>query len=207
MKGLLLKDTYMAIKSCKSYLLIVLVFTVMALFDSDNTFFILYPAILASMIPVTLISFDERSKWDVYCDALPFSRSQVVSEKYLLTLLISLAILILTILAQGFRLLSTSTLTFSEYEFLLCTLIAISLLGPSFLLPFIFRYDVEKGRIAYYIVLIVLASASAILSKVKEEIASPALESFGNLFLLILSFAVFFLSWRISVMCYRKKEF
>ena len=43
MKGLLLKDLYMAAKYCRAFLLIVVVFLAVSFFGDDNIFFVVYP--------------------------------------------------------------------------------------------------------------------------------------------------------------------
>ena len=74
MKGLLLKDAYMAAKYCRAYLLIVAVFLIAAPFSGDNLFLMMYPCILASMVPVNLLAYDAQSKWEQYAGTLPCSR-------------------------------------------------------------------------------------------------------------------------------------
>ena len=66
MKGLLLKDLYMTMKYCRSYLLIAVVFTAVSFVGNDNLFFIFYPCPFCGMIPVTLLGYDERSHWQQY---------------------------------------------------------------------------------------------------------------------------------------------
>ena len=63
MKGLILKDIYMMMKYCRAYLLIIIVFTAVSFVDNGNLFLVFYPTILCGMIPVNLLSYDERSRW------------------------------------------------------------------------------------------------------------------------------------------------
>ena len=62
MKGLLLKDFYMAMKYCRAYVVIAVVFSLFSIWG-NTSFLIAYPILLASVIPVNLISYDEKSKW------------------------------------------------------------------------------------------------------------------------------------------------
>jgi hypothetical protein len=34
------------------------------------------------MLPVTLLSYDEKEKWHIYSGTFPYSRAQIVSSKY-----------------------------------------------------------------------------------------------------------------------------
>ena len=81
MKALILKDLYQLKAYCKSLLLLVCVFTLVIPFSDENLFFCIYPVMMISMLPMTLLSYDERTKWNCYCAALPFRRSQIVTAK------------------------------------------------------------------------------------------------------------------------------
>ena len=62
MKALILKDLYQLKAYCKSLLLIVGVFTLVIPFSDGNLFFCIYPVMMISMLPMTLLSYDERTK-------------------------------------------------------------------------------------------------------------------------------------------------
>ena len=145
MIGLLRKDLYMAWAYCKTFLLILAVFIAVGLSGEENSFFILYPMIIGMMLPVSLISYDERFKWHLCCDAMPVSRAMVVSSKYVLTLLTVLLVFVATMLAQWFRL--TRMGNVERLWELPGLLLPIGLVGPAILMPVIFRLGVEKGRI------------------------------------------------------------
>ena len=81
MKGLLLKDLYMSAKYCRAFIAIVIIFLAVSFWGDGNAFFIIYPVLLAGIIPTSLISYDERHKWDKYSGTLPYSRAQLVSAK------------------------------------------------------------------------------------------------------------------------------
>ena len=101
MSGLLKKDFYMACKYCRSYLLIVVVFLAVSLFGNDNAFMVFYPCLLAGMVPVNLLAYDENSKWHIYSGSLPCTRGQLVSVKYLVGLITQLSVLVLTGIIQA----------------------------------------------------------------------------------------------------------
>ena len=151
MKGLLLKDWYMVMKYCKAYLLICLVFIGVSIMSDDNFFFILYPCILCGMIPVTLLGYDERSKWDQYCAALPYTKAQIVSGKYLLGMGTQIGMLLLSAVIQVIRMRVSGAFSWKSFSSILSMLAILSFLTPAISLPPMFRWGVEKGRMAYYI--------------------------------------------------------
>ena len=77
MKGLLLKDYYMLLKYCRPYALIVLIFGVCSLADGGNLFMLAYPAVLCGINSVSLLAYDEKSRWQQYCETMPYTRKQV----------------------------------------------------------------------------------------------------------------------------------
>ena len=88
MKGLLLKDYYMLLKYCRPYALIVLIFGVCSLADGGNLFMLAYPAVLCGINSVSLVAYDEKSRWQQYCETMPYTRKQVVDSKYLMSFLL-----------------------------------------------------------------------------------------------------------------------
>ena len=136
-------------------LLIAVIFLAAAVVNPGSTFFLLYPAVFAGMMPVTLISYDEKFRWNSYCRVLPYSAKQIVFSKYLLIILLTAALLVIYSLLAVALSASGSGINMELFT-LLSVIFILSVAGPSLILPFIFRYGVEKGRIVFYIVIILL---------------------------------------------------
>lgn len=88
MKGLLKKDAYLLFKIGKPFFLIYIVFLAVLFYSGSNISLSLFPCLMAGIFPVTLISYEERDKWQSYSALLPVSRAKLVSEKYVFTLLL-----------------------------------------------------------------------------------------------------------------------
>ena len=207
MKGLLLKDWYMVMKYCKAYLLICLVFIGVSIMGDGNFFFILYPCILSGMIPVTLLGYDERSKWDQYCAALPYTKAQIVSGKYLIGMAAQIGMLVLSTVVQGIRMQVKGTFSWESFGSILSMLAAISFLAPAVSLPPMFRWGTEKGRMAYYISVGLICGISAFLVSVSGITVLGSLPSSTAMLLLGLAALVAYgVSWYLSIVFYRKRE-
>lgn len=199
MKALLLKEFYVASRTCRSFLLVIAVFFALSFFGRNSQFFFLYPLIMVGMIPVTLLSYDERDGWDKYSLTLPCTRAQLVSAKYLIGLifggvvflLVELLLLIGLSMGGNFDFLSMSS-----------ALLLMGLLGPSILMPFVFKFGSEKGRIAYYFVLALLFAVIAFL------IGMGFYEYLNGFSWLVIAAAVLLYlgSWRLSIHFYEKRE-
>lgn len=207
MKGLLIKDVYMTIKYCKSLLLIFIVFSAVQCFVDNMTFFV-YTAVITGMIPVTLLGYDERSKWSEYLGVLPYSKAQIVSSKYIIGLIIQISMFIIFLISlvinmTVFESISITDLISSAQVFLI-----MSLISSAFTLPFIFKFGMEKGRMAYYVLVGILCAVSAItsLSISKNNIMYNA--ELHNIlpFALIGVTVIYILSWILSIKLYKSKE-
>ncbi len=247
MKGLLLKDAYMAWKYCRAFLFITLIFVAGQNFYADSFFYIAYPAIFYGMIPVQTLFYDEKFKWHTYSTTLPVTRRQVVSSKYLLTLfsvcLMTAVTLIFRLLYAIFRFVyslctiglpAMITSSFLKDRFLvhlfndtlpmlLILPIVILLFSTAVELPILFKMGTERGRMFYQIlngifcgsiVFLQFADNAVIRTMVTQTYAppselvnAPSMFSTGILlFLLLVSIAVFVLSWYLSVRFYQKRE-
>ena len=199
MKGLLLKDYYMTVKYCRMLILMVLIFAAVSAV-SNSIFLISYPFIIAGVLPVSLYAYDEKSGWCSYADAMPYSRAQQVSAKYISALVfICLVMLICTV---GKALTGDS---FIEDFSLLVMLCGTGLLSAAVLLPFVLKFGSEKGRWAYYPVIMI---ACVIAAAVFDTGSAVALELTGTAVACILAGCVllFGLSWLLSIKIYEKRE-
>ena len=162
MKGLFLKDLYMIKAYFRTLIAIAVVFIISSFWGGGNMFLIIYPMIVAAMLPMSILSYDEKSRWDVYCGTLPCSKSAVVSVKYLSCLVYVAVMFALSLLVQSLRITRAGG-DMSELAVIMAMLLSIGLVGPSLMLPVIFRLGTEKGRMAYYVVIGALCALSFLL--------------------------------------------
>ena len=203
MKGLFLKDFYVAKKNLRTFLVMILAFSLGSLASRENgNFFLCYGIVMMPGITMSLISYDERYHWDVYAGAMPLSQEQMVTEKYLLHLGMVSVWLPVLLLLQRFQQVPAfggSPLT------LLVAGLNLGLLLPGILLPIIFALGTEKGRAGYYVVLF----GGMILATVSERLTSLTgyvPEAVASIVMILLPAAVYVLSWRIAIRLYEKRS-
>lgn len=207
MKGLLLKDLYMSASYCRSFLLLVVVFLAVSFFGDDSLFFIVYPTLIASIIPVTLISYDERDSWTQCSGTLPYSRGQLVSVKYLIGLLFGCVSLVLSLIASVVRMQLRHSFSLEELCFLASALLVLGVLGPGLLLPFIFKFGAEKGRIVFFVMVGFLCVVSIVAAGLGVQTALPAMGYTWTLAVVAAVVAALYaLSWMLSIRFYEKRE-
>lgn len=199
MNGLLIKDFYMLMKYCRIYLFITVVFIGISLVNENNTFFMFYPCLLASILPVSLYAFDEKEKWCNYCGTLPVSKSQYVFAKYIFGLIIVVIAALLVTVAQALKM---EPIRFNDCISIAAELLLVGLLPPSVILPFIFIFGAEKGRIAYFVAIALVVAATMGM----EQISLPEGGIFSLPFALLLAFVLYLFSGLLSSFFYQKRE-
>lgn len=206
MKGLLLKDLYMLRKYCRTYLLIVVFFTAVSLVSNENTFFVFYLSLFCGMLPVNLLGYDERSRWIQYSNTLPYTKAQIVSSKYLIGLSAQIAVLLLVGITQGIKMSMNGGFRINDFTALMLTMFTIAAFS-SICLPFIFKLGTEKGRIAYYAMVVFICGGGVAASKILKGSLKVNIQP--NTVLLILSLAglaVYAFSWYLSIIFYKNRE-
>ncbi len=196
MKGLLLKDFYVTVKNLKIYLIIAVFIIGSAVLDKSSSF-LYYISVMGGMIPITLLSIDEKNKWNEYCLTLPYSHNQIVSSKYLIGIFFSAAISVISsiiLLILGFSI--------SEVLFFFVTAVLLSFVIPAICLPFSFKFGVERGRIAYYVVLVLFIGISVYLGVNADENSPSVFSTIPAYITIIAPIAaalLYILSWIISI--------
>ncbi len=168
MNGLIRKDLYVADKTGRLLMVLALV---LSLVPSLGSFGSTYAMMMALMIPLNAIAYDEKCKWDRYAAMLPYKVGQLVWSKYLLAYLFTLlagGIIVLGGVLRG--VITGSAVNWGE------TLEMTLMLGVSMLfvtalgLPALYRFGSEKGRFIMILILGVGIGISVGLMEIFEEV-------------------------------------
>lgn len=206
MKGLLLKDFYMIKKYCRMFLLIAVVFLGIFAVDTNNFFLLLYPVVMVGMIPVNLLAYDEREKWDRYSAVLPYTRAQIVSSKYLIGLAVNAVISIAAITAQMVCAMQNGIFVPKEFLGMCEILFALGMLTPTIVLPFSFKLGTERGRIVYYACVIIVCASGGILGGSGLQMPELPHFTFSSMTFLVIMLVLYSLSWLLSIRFYQERE-
>ena len=157
MKALIKKDIFTVLKSMKVFLVIIILFSIIPGFSASS-----FAVVYASMLPLTALAYDERSKWDTLAATMPYSPWQIVGSKYALGYLGLAGSILLTLAAQAAtRLLGVAFDAASSESVLYAACTGLMMTALS--LPAAFRLGVEKGRLML-IALLVCILAVVLLS-------------------------------------------
>ena len=206
MKGLILKDLLVLRQQSRIYLFMVLMFAGFAFLNKDPSFAGGMAAIVAVMLPITALSYDERSGWDRLALSMPLGRRELVLSKYALGGLCSAAAFLISFVLG---LVSPGSEGSPLADAFMSALIfwGICLFLFAILMPLFVRFGVEKGRMIMLAVffiptgLLIFISQAGFVPPDRTDLEavlrwSPALA--------LLAFAG---SAFISIRLYSKKEF
>ncbi|WP_313343199.1 ABC-2 transporter permease [Sedimentibacter sp.] len=203
MIGLIIKDLINLKKLSKVYLLILLFYFIVGMAGGNQDMFGGMIVMLAVMIPITALSYDEKNKWDRYALTMPLMRGTIVLSKYVLGLIFLIA---------AFTLALITNIIFTEiilYENLMINLttFSVGIIMISFVLPIILKFGVEKGRILMMIVFFTPVAIIVMLPKL--GIPAPEQETIEMFlrYLPIAAIITYVLSILVSMSIYKKKEF
>ena len=209
MKGLLLKDYYMASKYCRLHFVIMVIFAVVSM-GYGNLFLLVYPAVVVGMVPVSLIAYDEKSKWDVYAGVFPYTKKELVSVKYILMLAFLGVEILLLAGTQTVMMVLQGNFELRYLIKIIAMVPFLGLLSPCVMLPSVYKYGVEKGRILYYVMIIVISGAIGAVGVIGEEKDIVGMFIDQNMWaavaMLLAAAVMLAVSWNLSVKFYEKKE-
>lgn len=202
MKGLFYKEARGLWHFGKTYLLMLVIFLGLALYQSTDSnggaVWMLYPIFFAGTLPASLIGDDEKSGWLTYCDTLPVTRRQIVTVKYITCLVTAAAVCLLAVPVVLLRHDTVAAMPF------LAMMAPVGLIVPSVMLPTTYKLGATKGRVVYIVMLMVVAGVCVLLVNLSKESGAPA--TLSPLATTAISLAVFIGSWALSVKWFEGRE-
>ena len=213
MKGLLLKELYLLKNHCRLQLICLLWFVLAGILGGEQlSYFGFFSCMYAAVFPITLLSYDEFHKWDVYSRIFPYTPKMIVSAKYLVGLALQLFVLVVMCVAQVIKsavkghFSAEETIAFLAVNLLICSVS----LGLN--LPINFRFGTAKGRIVYYVVLGVGVGCCVAVGNLFSTLFSPDLAhilSVGApvlwLIPILVAVGIYVGSWFLSFAFYKKR--
>ena len=207
MKGVLMKDLYIA----RSNILVTIVSLVVLGFGlsillETSALLVLAP-VAATTAAFISITSDAASKWNKNVIIMPVSREQIIGEKFLFYILLAvlglLAALVPCVVFACFG------MDITLYSLCLYGAIGISatLLAGGISLPCAYLFDPEKSQIVFMMSFMAstgIITGLVLLINVVLSVKENILLAFGVV--LIISVIWFFISYRIAVKVYQKRD-
>lgn len=217
MRGMLVKDMRLMMRQ-KLFFVLLLFLAVMLSFSSDGMFVISYLTVISTFFVISTISYDEHANGFAFLMTLPVMRKTYVREKYIFGLLLGISGWgVGVLISLAYMILHGDTFFLYKFFPQAFILVPVDILISAIMIPFQFKFGVEKGRIAILIFLGIIFSIGFFLSGYFQGMAAGIMEhlnfvvtlNIGITLLLafLVSIAVACISCVISchIMC--KKEF
>ena len=160
-----MKDILMMRKVLKSYLLLIVIYIVLAYLDFfDYSFIITFVQVILAVMPISAFAYDEQSKWDRYAISLPLGRNRVVGARYLFVLLLTLFTVAMGLAGTALLYLVQQADPLEMFVTLMVST-TIGLLIPTILLPLSYKLGAERARPYLYAIIFIPIIAVVLLVK------------------------------------------
>ena len=216
MKGLLIKDILNMKNYMKQLVLVLIFFIAYGIFLKNGTFVGTMITLMLSMQVITTMSYDEYAKWDKYALTMNINRKDIIISKYIfftISIIIGIVVGITTSIAIN----QIAKLDTGMNEIIVTAIVVPCVFAILFsiIIPVVFKTGVEKGRIVMMLILFIPAILVGAIVKISEKanitMPSPSnleiLMKFGVLGLVLLTILAVFISYKVSLSIYNKKEF
>lgn len=215
MKGLIIKDFLNLKKSIKIYAVITVMYFFFGI-ANDNPFFV--TGFLSAILAVTtlsLFSYDDMAKWDIYALTMPLSKEKIIQARYLMMFLLTLigAVIgsLLSIVIALYLKKGISADLFINIEYWSLAIILVL----SVMIPFVVKLGAERARLIFAVIFMIPFAIYLLFDKIiiKEnaapykliealDFAQKNIQIIGPVIVLLAVVVSYF----ISVAIYNKKE-
>lgn len=166
MKAMLYADWMNLRRSMKAMVIAIVVIALASIVSGNGLSFV--PAMLfmlSLMVPAMLMSSDYAFGWDKLSLSLPVSRSDVVSSKFAISLLVNLTVVALGMICiAGMNAFGGDAMGEDMMGMLACEAVGLALMGIEFVL--VLRFGPDRGR---YLLLAVVWVPIILLTVVKKH--------------------------------------
>lgn len=204
MKGLLLKDFYTLIKQMKFFIVFIAFFSLLPGYSTSS-----FALVYAAMMPISALAYDERCKWDSLAVMMPYKATSIVLGKYILGYVTLGGVFIITALSQN--IFSAFKGMPFDFEGLVSLFITanVALLVQAVNLPVMFRFGVEKGRLAFFAGIAILVMCGIFFgSKLTHSFSIIEMNPTPYLLgILLVSIGANLFSIQVSKRVYEKRDF
>ncbi|EHL05639.1 hypothetical protein HMPREF0322_03659 [Desulfitobacterium hafniense DP7] len=207
MKGLIIKDIFALRQQGKILLALLVFYAVYSVVFKNLSMLAAIIVLLCVMLPITTMAYDEKSKWDKYALSMPIQRKTIVLGKYLVAIMAEFLGVVAVGVLGGFIVLFTGEMAIKELIMMTLVIAGIGLLFLALILPILFKFGVEKARLIMLLVLFIPSMLVMMLPQLGLEPPSTQTLRFLGYLSPLAAVSIFFLSIKISVCIYNKKEF
>ena len=143
---------------------------VLSLVSDAGSMFSYIFVFLSAIFGIASFSYEESYHWDRYTTALPVSIRQLVLARYgSVSVCIGFGVVACMVLGAISFAAGKTVVTFSDWLVLLVQSLLCAILYMEILIPMMYRFGAEKGRIAMLVLFAALFAALSVVGTVAEE--------------------------------------
>ena len=213
MKGLLLKDAWQVWYYAKGVVVaaVAMMGAGVATMMNGANFFLVYAGFLLGMLPMTLLAYDQTSKFNAYSAALPVTKEQLVGCKYIVGLCGMVLAELFAAAALGVASLHWAAVDSALVVSTLVQVGMVTLLDSTILLPLSYRFGYEKAKYVFYLMVGVVAAVLSFRVSTNEDglvrnLLPQGIPPLGLLGIAAAALVLYAFSWRLSVAWYGRAE-
>ena len=165
MIGLILKDLFTLTRQALMYIVFIAVFSLMPGYNMAS-----FAVMMACMMPMTALAYDERSHWDRLAASMPYTTAQLVLSKYLMGLMLMLCSVALGIISLPLQRLVNPDVSLPELLSVSLGALGAGMLIQGVLLPVMFRFGTEKARLFMLVLMGAVFAGIAALSQAQDAL-------------------------------------
>ncbi len=216
MKGLIIKDILNLRNYMKQLVLVFIFFVAYGIFLKNGVFVGSMITLMLSMQVITTMSYDEYAKWDKYALTMNINRKDIVLSKYVFFIMsIIIGIVVGIISSSLINIISDSNVGIDEILVTSIMVPCIFAILFCIIIPIVFKVGVEKARVVMMAIFFTPTILGFIIFKMAEKANIPMPDEatlelifkFGLIGLIVLTVVFIFISYKISLSIYNKKEF
>lgn len=216
MLGLLEKD-FRLLKGQKNFFLIILLITVLLSLNSEDNFAVTYLTFIAGFLTISSFGYDDNGNCMPFLMTLPVSRTLYVKSKYVLGFLLTFigwmaGMVISMVTAFLHKAPPTAEAVLFQLAWVFLWMIMLS-----FVLPMLFKFGAEKGRMATLAMMLVFMAIVFVFTKLAEELGmdvDACLDALASQQIVVLvagmavvALIMVLISYSISAKIVQKKEY
>ncbi len=174
------------------------------------------PALLGYILIYSIMAYEERSKVELMTAAMPISRKEMCASRYIESIIYLVGGCILAQIGLWLNFISQLHMVIGEILKITPILLAVTfLIGAiynSIILPVVFYFGTIKARyylMFSYVLIFVVANTISSIGPVEQSIV-VYINKLGHIMpilMLILGIIVYYISYRISLNIWKKKDF
>lgn len=212
MLGLIIKDFLYFRRNTRLFAVLVVMYIIMGVSMNSVGAMSGMVSMLGLIFVLNSFSTDEAAHWDEYGLTLPVSRRDAVRARYLVGLILMALCLGLVALSAVVLCALSSDLTLSEELGSALFTPMLMLLVSAATMPLCYKYGIEKGRMVMMAIMMVLflgifGGAALLRNSAPVQTPGATLPPVVLPIAIAISLALYYLSYRVSVHVYTRREF